>query len=349
MMSSRQPVDINEIPPIALFYKVGKLDTSMASESVKTPSQSINQKVILARMDMTRIKCDAIVNAANKSLLGGGGIDGAIHRAAGNGLFNECLDLNGCETGDAKITKGYRLPAKHVIHTVGPVYWTYKDEGEDPSHLLASCYIRSLDIARRNGAATVAFPCISTGVYGYPSGEAAHVACKTVREYLEKQDLEVEGEGEKEEEGKPETAEEKTETKEEEEGWEKIEKEEEPPAYTEVEKVDKENKEETGEPSKKEETTPEKKEEEPEKEENPEKEEKQEKEEEKPQPFICKIEKVCFCTFLEKDLAAYENAIPAYFPPVEEQGALDKLDGDEEKAPDGEAKAEEPVGEEVKK
>lgn len=138
----------------------------------------LSNKVALWKGDITKLNIDAIVNAANSSLLGGGGVDGAIHRAAGSQLKEECRKLNGCEVGEAKITKGYNLPAKHVIHTVGP-------QGEKPDKL-KSCYNASLNLLLEKHLRSVAFPCISTGVYGYPQEPAAHVALKTVRQFLEK-------------------------------------------------------------------------------------------------------------------------------------------------------------------
>ena len=139
-------------------------------------------ELIVLKGDITKLRVDAIVNAANRSLLGGGGVDGAIHRAAGRELYEECKALGGCKTGEAKITKGYKLPAKYVIHTVGPIYG--RENGRE-AELLANCYKNSLKLAIEHNIKTIAFPSISTGAYGYPIEEASEIAITTVKKFLD--------------------------------------------------------------------------------------------------------------------------------------------------------------------
>jgi O-acetyl-ADP-ribose deacetylase len=149
-------------------------------------SPNVLARMVVVKGDITKLKVDAIVNAANNTLLGGGGVDGAIHDAAGEELYDECLALGGCETGKAKMTRGYALPAKHVIHTVGPIY--HAGTNGEPE-LLRSCYRESLRLATEARLQTIAFPCISTGVFGYPVGSACLIAVETVAEWLAANEL----------------------------------------------------------------------------------------------------------------------------------------------------------------
>ena len=148
----------------------------------------LKMKIQLLQTDITQLQVDAIVNAANTSLLGGGGVDGAIHRAAGAKLLEECRTLKGCETGKAKITRGYRLPAKHVIHTVGPVWYDGKNNEEN---LLRDCYVNSLQLAEKHRLKSVVFPNISTGVYRFPKERAAEIAIEAVKSFPAKSVEEV--------------------------------------------------------------------------------------------------------------------------------------------------------------
>ncbi|KAK0643704.1 hypothetical protein B0T16DRAFT_392187 [Cercophora newfieldiana] len=185
-----------EIPNLTLLYKVtrliGPLPTSkppmtlLGPSQLPSPSKALNDRVCLYRGDITRLAVDAIVNAANNSLLGGGGVDGAIHRSAGPRLLAECRTLGGCPTGSAKITGAYNLPCRKVIHAVGPIYDDYNSEKCETE--LTGCYTKSLELAVANDCRTVAFSALSTGIYGYPSKAAAPAALSAIRKFLEGKD-----------------------------------------------------------------------------------------------------------------------------------------------------------------
>ncbi|KAM9302168.1 ADP-ribose glycohydrolase MACROD1 [Gastrophryne carolinensis] len=176
--------DFIKLKAIPTWSETAKKMKAKQPEEVKVPkNKDLNEKISIFRGDITKLEVDAIVNAAKQSLLGGGGVDGCIHQAAGPLLKQECSSLGGCETGQAKITCGYLLPARNVIHTVGPV--AEGNPGASQREDLSNCYKNSLSLAAENKLRTVAFPCISTGVYGYPADQAADVALETIRAYLE--------------------------------------------------------------------------------------------------------------------------------------------------------------------
>ena len=188
------PIPASSIPSLSLLYKLHQLSPAPSNTPLPTtllgpntttppaPSKALNDRIGLIRGDITKLSVDAIVNAANTSLLGGGGVDGAIHRAAGPQLYLECRGLGGCATGSAKMTGAYGLPCRRVIHAVGPVYNAFGRAGSE--RLLAGCYTKSLELAVEGGCRTVAFSAISTGVYGYPSREAAAAALSAIRRFL---------------------------------------------------------------------------------------------------------------------------------------------------------------------
>ncbi|KAI0767995.1 A1pp-domain-containing protein [Trametes elegans] len=179
-------VGLARIPSLRELYKSGVLKATESAKARYPPKPALLDRVSLYQDDISRLDVDSIVNAANRSLLGGGGVDGAIHAAAGPSLLGECRTLHGCETGDAKITKGYDLPARHVIHTVGPVYSSSNVDVK--AQQLASCYKTSLQLAVDNSLKHIAFPSISTGVYGYPIADATHIALDVVRQFLDAAD-----------------------------------------------------------------------------------------------------------------------------------------------------------------
>ncbi|KAL9587820.1 MAG: hypothetical protein Q9203_003367 [Teloschistes exilis] len=182
MAASSDKITLSQIPTLSQLYLSGELQPVEYQPPTSEPSATINSKISIIRTSITDLEVTSIVNAANNSLLGGGGVDGAIHKVAGPRLLEECRTLDGCDTGSAKITAAYELPSKYVIHAVGPVYARQKPE--QSRLLLQRCYQTSLMLAAEKGG-SIAFSCLSTGVYGYPSDEAAEVACETVRNFFE--------------------------------------------------------------------------------------------------------------------------------------------------------------------
>ncbi|KAJ3813032.1 A1pp-domain-containing protein [Lentinula aff. lateritia] len=176
-------VKLSEISTVAQLYKSSIITAPAAGKAKFKPNAAFLDRVSLFQGDITKLEVDSIVNAANKSLLGGGGVDGAIHKAAGRQLLEECRTLNGCDTGFSKITGAYRLPSKHIIHTVGPVYSV--SSVDIKAQQLASCYQTSIDVAVTNLLHHIAFPSVSTGIYGYPIEDATHIALNVVRKHFE--------------------------------------------------------------------------------------------------------------------------------------------------------------------
>ncbi|KAH8822910.1 hypothetical protein DL96DRAFT_1619788 [Flagelloscypha sp. PMI_526] len=180
-------IKLAQIPSLAKLYEDGILKE--ASKVYHKPNKGLLERVAFVQADITKLQVDSIVNAANRSLLGGGGVDGAIHRAAGPNLVKECRLLDGCDTGQSKITRAYNLPSSRIIHTVGPVY--SESQVEAKAALLRSCYQTSLELAVEHGLRHIAFCSVSTGIYGYPIKDATRIALDTVRKYLEDESSEA--------------------------------------------------------------------------------------------------------------------------------------------------------------
>jgi O-acetyl-ADP-ribose deacetylase (regulator of RNase III) len=176
-------MQLDEIPSLSLLYKLSRIPLDEDHAPSHRPNAAYNDKISIIKQDITALAVDAIVNAANESLLGGGGVDGAIHRAAGPDLVDECRGLGGCEAGDAKMTEGYDLPAHKVIHAVGPRW--YSLSREDAEDKLKGCYRRGLELAVEHDLKSIAFPAISTGVFSYPNVKACNDALAQVRQFLD--------------------------------------------------------------------------------------------------------------------------------------------------------------------